>query len=89
MEMQCPVEDGPAGLSLALVHLVDAEHEVGAVRSWNTPTVQELLRDASREVCSFMWDVTALDGPGLAAAWPAFAVTPCLRCQYRMQELDC
>ena len=39
----------------------------------NTPTVQELLRDASREVRSIMWDVTALDGPGLAAAWPAFA----------------
>jgi len=39
----------------------------------NTPTVQELLREASREVRSIMWDVTALDGPGLAAAWPAFA----------------
>src|SRR5665647_3820051 len=39
----------------------------------NTPTVQELLQDASREVRSTMWDVTALDGPGLAAAWPAFA----------------
>ncbi|MHB8274803.1 MAG: hypothetical protein ACYDC9_08575 [Dermatophilaceae bacterium] len=39
----------------------------------NTPTVQELLRDASREVRSIMWDITALDGPGLAAAWPAFA----------------
>ena len=39
----------------------------------NTPTVQELLQDASREVRSIMWDVTALDGPGLAAAWPAFA----------------
>jgi hypothetical protein len=39
----------------------------------NTPTVQELLRDASREVRSIMWDVTALDGPGLAAGWPAFA----------------
>jgi hypothetical protein len=37
------------------------------------PSVQELLRDASREVRSIMWDVTALDGPGLAAAWPAFA----------------
>jgi hypothetical protein len=41
----------------------------------NTPTVQELLRDASREVRSIMWDVTALDGPGLAAAWPAFAAS--------------
>ena len=39
----------------------------------NTPTVQELLQDASREVRSIMWDVTTLDGPGLAAAWPAFA----------------
>jgi len=35
--------------------------------------VKELLRDASREVRSIMWDVTALDGPGLAAEWPAFA----------------
>ena len=39
----------------------------------NTPTVQELLQDASREVRSIIWDVTTLDGPGLAAAWPAFA----------------
>ena len=39
----------------------------------NTPTVQELLQDASREVRSIMWDIPALDGPGLAAAWPAFA----------------
>jgi len=39
----------------------------------NTPTVQELLQDASREVRSIMWDITALDGPGLAAAWPSFA----------------
>ena len=39
----------------------------------NTPTVQEFLQDASREVRSIMWDVSALDGPGLAAAWPAFA----------------
>jgi hypothetical protein len=40
----------------------------------SAPTVQELLRDASREVRSILWDVTALDGPGLAAAWPSFAV---------------
>jgi len=39
----------------------------------NTPTVQELLQEASREVRSIMWDVTTLDGPGLGAAWPAFA----------------
>ena len=39
----------------------------------NASTVQELLQDASREVRSIMWDVTALDGPALAAAWPAFA----------------
>ena len=39
----------------------------------NTPTVRELLQDASREVRSIMWDITALDGPGLAAAWPSFA----------------
>jgi hypothetical protein len=39
----------------------------------NAHTVEELLREASREVRSIMWDVTALDGPGLAAAWPAFA----------------
>ncbi len=44
-----------------------------AAVSVNTPTVQELLQDASREVRSIMWDVTALDGPGLAAAWPSFA----------------
>ena len=36
-------------------------------------TVQELLHDASREVRSIMWDVTTLDGPALAAGWPAFA----------------
>ena len=40
----------------------------------NAPTVQELLADSAREVRSIMWDVTALDGPALAAAWPAFAV---------------
>ena len=39
----------------------------------NAPTVEELLRDATREVRSILWDVTALNGPGLAAAWPAFA----------------
>jgi hypothetical protein len=39
----------------------------------NTPTVDELLREASRQVRAIMWDVTALDGPALAAAWPAFA----------------
>ena len=39
----------------------------------NPATVDELVRDASRGVRSIMWDVTALDGPGLAAAWPAFA----------------
>jgi len=39
----------------------------------NAPTVQELLHDCSREVRSIMWDITALDGPALAAAWPAFA----------------
>jgi hypothetical protein len=39
----------------------------------NAPTVEELLRAASREVRSIMWEVTALDGPGLAAAWPSFA----------------
>src|SRR5665811_1849477 len=44
-----------------------------AALSVNTPTVQELLQDASREVRSIMWDITALDGPGLAAAWPSFA----------------
>jgi hypothetical protein len=37
------------------------------------PSVGELLQDASREVRSIMWEVTALDGPALAAAWPAFA----------------
>ena len=37
------------------------------------PTVQELLHDCAREVRSIMWDITALDGPALAAAWPAFA----------------
>jgi hypothetical protein len=63
----------PAGLSLALVHLAEAEHEVGAVLFVNTPTVHELIQDASRQVRSIMWDVSALDGPGLAAAWPAFA----------------
>src|ERR1035438_6892346 len=51
----------------------------GRTRSWravpavNAPTVRELLRDASSEACSIMWETTALDGPGLAAAWPAFA----------------
>jgi hypothetical protein len=39
----------------------------------NAPTVEELLHESAREVRSIMWDVTALDGPGLAAAWPAFA----------------
>jgi hypothetical protein len=39
----------------------------------NAPTVQELLHDCAREVRSIMWDVTTLDGPALAAAWPAFA----------------
>jgi hypothetical protein len=39
----------------------------------NTPIVDELLREASREVRAIMWDVTALDGPALAAAWPAIA----------------
>jgi hypothetical protein len=39
----------------------------------NTPTVDELLREASRQVRAIMWDVTALDGPALAAAWPPFA----------------
>jgi hypothetical protein len=39
----------------------------------NTPTVHELLHDATRQVRCIMWDVSALDGPGLAAAWPAFA----------------
>jgi hypothetical protein len=39
----------------------------------NAPTAEELLREASRAVRSIMWDVTALDGPALAAAWPAFA----------------
>jgi len=35
--------------------------------------VGELLQEASWQVRSIMWDVTALDGPALAAAWPAFA----------------
>ena len=39
----------------------------------NALTVAELLQDASREVRAVLWDVTALDGPGLAAAWPLFA----------------
>ena len=39
----------------------------------NAPTVQELLHDCAREVRSIMWDITTLDGPALAAAWPAFA----------------
>jgi hypothetical protein len=39
----------------------------------NTPTVAELLHDCSREVRSIMWDITTLNGPELAAAWPAFA----------------
>ena len=37
----------------------------------NSPSVGELLQDASREVRSIMWEVTALDGPALGAAWPA------------------
>ena len=39
----------------------------------NAPTVAELLHDCSREVRSIMWDITTLNGPELAAAWPAFA----------------
>jgi hypothetical protein len=39
----------------------------------NSPSVGELLQDASREVRSIMWEVTALDGPALGAAWPGFA----------------
>jgi hypothetical protein len=39
----------------------------------NSATVQELLHDCAREVRAIMWDITALDGPALAAAWPAFA----------------
>ena len=39
----------------------------------NSPSVGELLQDASREVRSIMWEVTALDGPALGAAWPAVA----------------
>jgi hypothetical protein len=39
----------------------------------NAPTVQELLYDCAREVRSIMWDITTLDGPALAAGWPAFA----------------
>jgi hypothetical protein len=39
----------------------------------NSPSVGELLQDASREVRSILWEVTALDGPALGAAWPAFA----------------
>ena len=39
----------------------------------NSPSVGELLQDASREVRSIMWEVTALDCPALVAAWPAFA----------------
>jgi len=35
--------------------------------------VGELLQDASREVRSILWEVTALDGPALGAAWPGFA----------------
>jgi hypothetical protein len=51
-----------------------ATHEAGTAEPFvNAPTVQELLRDASREVRSILWEVTALDGPGLAAAWPWFA----------------
>jgi len=38
-----------------------------------SPSVGELLHDASREVRSIMWEVTELDGPALGAAWPAFA----------------
>jgi hypothetical protein len=39
----------------------------------NAPTVEELLHESAREVRSIMWDVTTLDGPALASAWPAFA----------------
>ena len=39
----------------------------------SSPSVGELLQEASLQVRSIMWDVTTLDGPGLAAAWPAFA----------------
>jgi hypothetical protein len=39
----------------------------------NNPTVAELLQDCVRQVRCIMWDITTLDGPGLAAAWPAFA----------------
>jgi hypothetical protein len=39
----------------------------------NAPTVAELLHDCAREVRSIMWDITTLNGPELAAAWPAFA----------------
>lgn len=38
-----------------------------------SPSVGELLQDASREVRSILWEITALDGPALGAAWPAFA----------------
>lgn len=39
----------------------------------NAPSVAELLADCARQVRAIMWDITTLDGPGLAAAWPAFA----------------
>ena len=39
----------------------------------SAPSVQELLQEASREVRSTLWDVSALDGPALAAAWPGLA----------------
>jgi hypothetical protein len=39
----------------------------------SSPSVGELLQDASRQVRSIMWEVTALDGPALGAAWPGFA----------------
>lgn len=39
----------------------------------NAPTVEELLHESAREVRSIMWDITTLDGPALAAAWPTFA----------------
>jgi hypothetical protein len=39
----------------------------------SAPTVQELLHVCARHVRSIMWDITDLDGPALAAGWPAFA----------------
>jgi hypothetical protein len=44
----------------------------------NSPSVGELLQDASRQVRSILWEVTALDGPALGAAWPAFAARDAL-----------